>query len=72
MDISLLAAGIAALAGIGGGIGTGIATAGAIRATVKQPNMASKIQAIFIMASGLCGATAIYGLIIAIIILFVK
>ncbi|MGL5069045.1 MAG: ATP F0F1 synthase subunit C [Sarcina sp.] len=71
-DIGILAAGIAVMAGIGGGIGTGIATCAAIKATVKQPKAASKIQAIFIMAAGLCGATAIYGFIISMIILFVK
>ena len=68
MDLSLLAAGIACLACIGGGVGTGIAT----KAMAKQPEMANKINSIFIMATGLCGATAIYGLVVAIIILFVK
>ena len=72
MDLSLLAAGIACLASIGGGVGTGIATRASIKAMAKQPEMANKINSIFIMATGLCGATAIYGLVVAIIILFVK
>ncbi|ENY99876.1 ATP F0F1 synthase subunit C [Clostridium thermobutyricum] len=70
--LAMIAAGIAVMAGIGGGIGTGIATSAAIKATVKQPKAAGKIQGIFIMATGLCGATAIYGFIISIIIMFVK
>lgn len=71
-DLGLLAAGIAVMAGIGGGIGTGIATSAAIKATAKQPEAAGKIQSVFIMAAGLCGATAIYGFIISMILLFVK
>ncbi|WP_297436133.1 ATP F0F1 synthase subunit C [uncultured Clostridium sp.] len=70
--IGMLAAGIAVMAGIGGGIGTGIATSAAIKASVQQPEAAGKIQTVFIMAAGLCGATAIYGFIISIIIIFVK
>ncbi|MGL4739730.1 MAG: ATP F0F1 synthase subunit C [Sarcina sp.] len=70
--IGMVAAGIAVMGAIGGGVGTGIATSAALKATVQQPEAAGKIQTIFIMAVGLCGATAIYGLIISIIILFVK
>ncbi|WP_297521498.1 ATP synthase F0 subunit C [uncultured Clostridium sp.] len=72
MGIGILAAGIAVMGAIGGGIGTGIATSAAIKASVQQPEASGKIQTIFIMAAGLCGATAIYGLIISIILLFVK
>lgn len=71
-SLGILAAGIAVMGAIGGGIGTGIATSAAIKATVKQPKVAGKIQGIFIMATGLCGATAIYGFIVSMILLFVK
>lgn len=70
--LGLLAAGIAVMAGIGGGIGTGIATSAAIKASTQQPEAEGKIQTIFFMAVGLCGATAIYGFIVSMIILFVK
>ncbi|MGL4656150.1 MAG: ATP F0F1 synthase subunit C [Sarcina sp.] len=71
-ELAMLGAGIAVMAGIGGGIGTGIATSAAIKATVKQPKAAGKIQGIFILAAGFCGATAIYGFIISMILMFVK
>ena len=71
MYMKLLAAGIAVLAGIGAGIGIGIATAGAIEATARQPEASDKIQSLFIMGAGLSEATAIYGLVISIILLFV-
>ena len=65
MDMKLLAAGIAVLAGIGAG------TAGALEATARQPEASDKIQSLFIMGAGLSEATAIYGLVVSIILLFV-
>lgn len=72
MDLSILAAAIAVLAGIGAGIGIGIATGKATEAIARQPEAAGKIQSVLIIGAGLAEATAIYGLIVAIIILFVK
>lgn len=72
MDMSVLAAAIAVLAGIGAGIGIGIATGKATEAVSRQPEAANKIQTMLILGAGLAEATAIYGLIVAIIILFVK
>lgn len=72
MDLTVLAAGIAVLAGIGAGIGIGIATGRATEAIARQPEAAGKIQTALILGAGLAEATAIYGLIVAIIILFVK
>lgn len=72
MDLSVLAAGIAALAGIGAGVGIGIATGRATEAIARQPEAADKIQSLLIIGAGLSEATAIYGLIVAMIILFVK
>ncbi len=71
MDLSVIAAGIAVLSGIGAGIGIGIATAGALEATARQPEASDKIQSLFIMGAGLSEATAIYGLVVSIILLFV-
>lgn len=68
----MIGACIAALAGIGGAIGTGIAAKAAIKASIEQPAAATKIQSAFIMGAGLCGATAIYGFVISMIIIFVK
>ena len=72
MGLTLLGAGIAVLAGIGAGIGIGIATGRATEAIARQPEAADKIQSLFIMGSGLSEATAIYGFVISIILLFVK
>ena len=65
MSLSVLAAGIAVLAGIGAGIGTGIATGKAAEAVGRQPEASGKIMTMLILGAGLSEATAIYGLIIA-------
>lgn len=72
MDMTLLAAGIAVLAGIGAGIGIGMATGRATEAIARQPEASDKIQSLFIMGAGLSEATAIYGFVVSIILLFVK
>ena len=72
MDLSVLAAGIAVLSGIGAGIGIGIATSGATQAVGRQPEEMGKIQTTLIIGAGLSEATAIYGLVIALIALFVQ
>lgn len=70
--ISILGAALGIIAAIGGGIGTGIAAIGAVKASMEQPEVSGKIQSVFIMGAGLCGATAIYGFVISMIIIFVK
>lgn len=72
MSIAIGAA-IAVLTGIGAGIGIGLATAKATDAIVRQPEAADKIQRSLLIGCALAEATAIYGLVIGImIILFVK
>lgn len=70
MELGVIGAGIAALAGIGAGIGIGIGTGKAAEAIARQPEAAGKIQSLFILGAGLAEATAIYGLVVALIILF--
>ncbi|MGL5416813.1 MAG: ATP synthase F0 subunit C [Clostridium sp.] len=72
MDYTVLAAGFAAVTSIGAGIGIGIAAKGAVEGLAERPEMSSKIQSLFILGAGLAEATAIYGLVVAIILLFVK
>ena len=67
MNLAVIAAGIAVLSGIGAGIGIGIATGKAAEAVGRQPEASGKIQTILILGAGLSEATAIYGLIIALI-----
>ncbi|MCR4943584.1 MAG: ATP synthase F0 subunit C [Clostridium sp.] len=71
MDLTAIAAGIAALSGIGAGVGIGIATGKATEAIARQPEASGKIQSLFVLGAGLAEATAIYGLVVAIILMFV-
>lgn len=64
-----LGAGIAVLTGLGAGIGIGIATAKAVDATARQPEAASKIQTMLLLGAALAEATAIYGFVIALMVI---
>ncbi|MBQ9631409.1 MAG: ATP synthase F0 subunit C [Lachnospiraceae bacterium] len=69
MDLTTLAAAIAAFTGIGAGIGIGIATGRAVDAVARQPEASGKIMTLLLLGGALAEATAIYGFVIAIIIL---
>jgi F-type H+-transporting ATPase subunit c len=70
MTGSLIAigAGIAVITGIGAGVGIGIATAGLIQAMARQPESSSKIMPWFFVGAALAESTAIYGLVISILL----
>lgn len=68
MSVALGAA-IAVLTGIGAGLGIGIATSKAVDAIARQPEAASKIQSALLIGCALAEATAIYGLVIGIMII---
>ena len=65
-----IGAGIAVLTGIGAGIGIGVATAKATEAIARQPEAEGKISKNLILGCALAEATAIYGFIIGIMIIF--
>ncbi len=69
MSLVALGAGIAALACIGAGIGIGIATGKAVEAISRQPEASGKITAALILGAALAEATAIYGVVVAILVL---
>ncbi len=69
MGILAIGAGIAVLVGIGAGIGIGIATGKAVEAISRQPEASGKIQTSLLLGAALAEATAIYGLIVAILIM---
>ena len=68
--IIAIGAGVAVFTGIGAGIGIGIATGKAADAIARQPEAESKISKTLILGCALAEATAIYGFIIARLIIF--
>lgn len=71
LGLSALGAGIAGIAGIGAGIGIGIATAGAVNAIARQPEAEGKINKTLLIGAALAEATAIYGFVVALLLMFV-
>lgn len=65
----MVGAGIAVLTGIGAGIGIGIATGKATDAIARQPEAESKISKSLLLGCALAEATAIYGFVIALLII---
>ena len=64
-----IGAGIAVLTGIGAGIGIGLATAKATEAIARQPEAEGKISKLLLLGCALAEATAIYGFVIALLII---
>lgn len=58
------------MTGLGAGIGIGIATGKATEAIARQPEAEGKISKTLILGCALAEATAIYGFIIALLIVF--
>lgn len=74
MDASLfiaIGAGLAVLTGLGAGIGIGRATAAATDAVARQPEAEGKITKLLLLGCAIAESTAIYGFVIALIIIFV-
>jgi F-type H+-transporting ATPase subunit c len=64
-----IGAAIAVLTGIGAGIGLGIATSKAVEAVARQPEADSKISKNLLLGCALAEATAVYGLVIGLLII---
>ncbi len=64
-----IGAGIAALAGIGAGVGIGIASGKAVEAVARQPEADGKITKLLLLGGALAEATAVYGFVVAILII---
>lgn len=65
-----IGAGIAALTGIGAGIGIGLATSKAVDAIARQPEAESKISKNLLLGCALAEGTAIFGLVVGVLIIF--
>lgn len=69
-QVIAIGAAIAVFTGIGAGIGIGHATGKAVEAIARQPEAEGKISKNLILGCALAEATAIYGFIIGILIIF--
>ena len=63
-----LGAGIAVFTGIGAGIGIGVMTSGLLKAIARQPEASGKMTPLFFVGVALAESTAIYGLVIALLL----
>ena len=71
--LTAIGAGIAVLTVVGAGVGIGLATSKAVDAIARQPEAEGKISKALLLGCALAEATAIYGFVIALlIILFLK
>jgi F-type H+-transporting ATPase subunit c len=71
-SLAVIGAAICMIACAGAGLGMGMATGRAAEAVARQPEASGKINSIFLLGLALTESTAIYGLLTALIILFVK
>ena len=69
MSVTIGAA-VAVLTGIGAGLGIGLATGKAVDAIARQPEAESKISKSLLLGCALAEATAIYGFVIGLLIIF--
>ena len=70
--LTAIGACFAVLTGLGAGVGIGLATSKAVEAIARQPEAESKISKALLLGCALAEATAIYGFVIGLLILFVK
>lgn len=66
-----IGAAIAVFTGIGAGIGMGLATGKAVESIARQPEAAGKIRSVLLLGLAFAETSAIYGLLISILIIFV-
>ncbi len=67
--IIAIGVGLAVLTGLGAGIGMGIATGKAADAVARQPEASGKINAMLLIGLAFAETTAIYGFVIAILMM---
>lgn len=72
LGMSAVGAGLALTTGIGAGIGQGFAAGKAAEAVGRQPEAQSDIIRTMILGQAVAESTGIYGLVVGIILLFVR
>lgn len=70
--MGLIGAGIAVLTGLGAGLGIGMATSKAVEAIARQPEAADAINRALLLGCALAEATAIYGFVVALLMIIMK
>lgn len=65
-----IGAAVAVLVGLGAGIGISLATGKAVESIARQPEAAGDIRSTLIIGCALAEATAVYGLVASILIIF--
>jgi F-type H+-transporting ATPase subunit c len=66
-----IGAGIAAVGGIGAGIGQGYAAGKACEGIARNPEMESRVRTLMIVGAAIAETSAIYSLIVALLLIFV-
>lgn len=69
---SAIGAGLALIAGIGPGVGQGIAAGQGAAAVGRNPGAKSDITSTMLLGQAVAETTGLYGLVVAIILMFVK
>ena len=70
--MACLGAGIAMIAGLGPGIGQGIAAGYGAAAVGRNPGAQGKIMSTMLLGQAVAETTGLYGLLVAMLLLFVK
>ena len=69
---SAIGAGLAVIAGIGPGVGQGIAAGHGAAAVGRNPGAQGQIMSTMLLGQAVAETTGLYGLLIAMLLLFVK
>ena len=70
--MACLGAGLAMIAGLGPGIGQGIAASKGAEAVGRNPEAEGKIRSMMVLGIAMAETTGIYALIIALLLIFLK
>ena len=69
---SAIGAGLAVIAGIGPGVGQGIAAGHGASAVGRNPGAKGDIMSIMLLGQAVAETTGLYGLLVAMLLMFVK
>ena len=72
LGCSAIGAGLAVIAGIGPGVGQGIAAGHAASAVGRNPGAKGDVTSTMLLGQAVAETTGLYGLLIAMLLLFVK